>query len=499
MYKIFKSTKDTYITNKIISKQPSVNANIGQAGTLDLFKLYGQNFSGSFSLTELSRLLISFDTTKLKDLFANNKIDISDPTFKCEIKLFDVYGGQTTPSNFTVVANPLSRSFLEGLGRDVVYYSDIDICNFLTCSVSDEQWIEQGCASSGSNLELCDYYTTVNGELITSQQTFSTGEEDLVIDVTKAISASLKNDIVDNGFRLSFSDAIEKNNKSYFVKRFASRHAHDKSKHPQLILRFDDSNKNNTNLITTDKLSRLTLYNYVDSQFDNLMSASNVISGSDCLKLRLETQISGGYYSYIVSASQLTVNNSPVLGTYVSEFTLPSSDLVFSQKFAQSGSFKVKPIWMSVDGTIAYSTSSFIDVKSNAPSAIVNSPSNFIVTANIDSDVYTDEEKLVRINIFDSESPGIFLVRKPIKSRNLIIKKSYYSIKNAITNKVVIPFDETFNSTILSNDEEGMFFKLDCASLLEGCLYTIDVKIDVAGNTKVFENVSSKFKVLTRS
>jgi hypothetical protein len=186
MYKIFKSTKDTYITNKIISKQPALNANVGRAGTLDLFKIYGNNFSGSVALTELSTILIDFDISKIRDLFSSNKIDISDSSFKCEIKLFDVYGGQTTPNNFTVSANPVARSFLEGLGRDVVYYSDIDSCNYLTCSSGDQQWIEPGCAASGSNSTLCDYYNSINGETSTFQQSFITGEEDLVIDVTKA-------------------------------------------------------------------------------------------------------------------------------------------------------------------------------------------------------------------------------------------------------------------------------------------------------------------------
>jgi hypothetical protein len=140
-----------------------------------------------------------------------------------------------------------------------------------------------------------------------------------------------------------------------------------------------------------------------------------------------------------------------------------------------------------------------VTIKSNSASSNVSSPARFIVTCNVDSAVYDDEEKFVRVNIFDDSAPNIFLVRKPLKSKNLIIKKAFYSIRNAITNQVVIPFDETLNSTLLSNDEEGMFFKLDCASLLEGSLYVIDIKVDIAGNTKVFESASSKFKVLTRS
>ena len=48
MYRILSASKDTYITNKIINnKFRATDANTGQAGTLDLFKLYAESTSGS--------------------------------------------------------------------------------------------------------------------------------------------------------------------------------------------------------------------------------------------------------------------------------------------------------------------------------------------------------------------------------------------------------------------------------------------------------------------
>ena len=67
MYRILKADKDSYVTNKIInSTRPttsaSTDANVGQAGTIDLFKLYNATTvpSGT-SGVELSRGLIHFD------------------------------------------------------------------------------------------------------------------------------------------------------------------------------------------------------------------------------------------------------------------------------------------------------------------------------------------------------------------------------------------------------------------------------------------------------
>ena len=62
MYRILTASKDTYITNKIINNSfRATDANLGSAGTLDLFKLYDENTIGSETKPiELSRLLIKF-------------------------------------------------------------------------------------------------------------------------------------------------------------------------------------------------------------------------------------------------------------------------------------------------------------------------------------------------------------------------------------------------------------------------------------------------------
>mgnify|MGYP006292507477 CR=1 FL=1 len=47
MLKIVKADKDTYITDKVVMGKRQTDGNVGLAGTLDLFKLYGTSFSGS--------------------------------------------------------------------------------------------------------------------------------------------------------------------------------------------------------------------------------------------------------------------------------------------------------------------------------------------------------------------------------------------------------------------------------------------------------------------
>ena len=196
MYRILSCSKDTYITNKIINnKFRATDANVGQAGTLDLFKLYDESISGSDSApTELTRLMVKFDLSSLTKGMKED-IDINSSTFKCYLKMHDVYGGQTTPSNFKLIAFPLAKSFDEGIGRNIITFSDIDSSNWVTASISNGTttvWGTQGARSSGS-LGAGGIDVIVSGSLqgpdgtqtvsLSPEQKFTLGTEDFEIDV----------------------------------------------------------------------------------------------------------------------------------------------------------------------------------------------------------------------------------------------------------------------------------------------------------------------------
>ena len=63
MYQVFTASKDTYITNKIVTTSTrATDANLGGATTLDLFKLYDETvIAGETTPNELSRILINFN------------------------------------------------------------------------------------------------------------------------------------------------------------------------------------------------------------------------------------------------------------------------------------------------------------------------------------------------------------------------------------------------------------------------------------------------------
>lgn len=503
MFHKLNADKDTYITNKYVGTLPAVSGNVGIAGTLDLFKLYGitvlKKDGENYPQTELSRLLIHFNLDQLKDLFTQNKIDISHESFKCYLNLKDVYGGQPTPNNFSVEIFPLSASFSEGLGKDVSYYVDEDKANFLSSSNSSK-WFSKGCELACFSTGSGDYITsstTIPDTKIT--QHFKTGEEDLYADVTKIISATLKNDLPDSGFRISYSDSIESNYQTYFVKRFASRHAYDETKRPKLIVKFDDSIQDDSANLYLDApaSSSLFLYNYVNSQLTNLISASSEVTGSNSILLELQTKVSGvGDYSLYFTGSQYSAGSNYLTGTYSVLVSLPLSDLNLKTVYDKSGSINFTPIWTSVDKTVLYVTGS--KIKAFGPERISRklNPRKYAVSIIGNSYEYQNNEDItMRVNIFDQNSPLIFAKKLPIKSSNIVLRDSYYGIRNVVTNEYEIPFDSSDKSTKLSSDSEGMYFTFNSSALTPMNSYAVDIMTIIGGEKQKYLNASPVFKI----
>ena len=501
MYKVLRPNKDAYITDRVIKGVRVYSSNVGSAGSLDLFKLYGVTSSGSIPNTELSRLLVHYDLQPLRDLVADGKIDTSNSSFNCKLKLFDVYGGQPSPSNFTVNVHPLSRSFDEGLGRDIVYYADHDTCNFLTGSRAQGAWLGAGCSLSGGLPGSVDYVTAstsiAGGISLKGTQLFVTGEEDLEVDVTTIVSATLAGLLPDCGFRIALDDVLELDNRSYFVKRFAARSAFNEEKHPRLIVKYDDSIQDDSLSLYLDSPSTLVLYNYVRQVPANLTSGSSLtsVTGSNCIILKLATEISGGWHTLAFTGSQHTNGVLPVAGVYSASVNLPSTDSVLNAKLTQSGSIKLTPIWGSLDGKVSYLTGSAITARAPQRGPAINDLP-FIVTVHGVSDKHlSDEISTFHVHLFDSSSPELVARRLPVIYPGSVIRDVHYQVRNIVTGMIEIPFDTEKNSTRLSSDASGMYFKLDMTNLTKNRSYVIDILVDTGDNRQVFKSASPEFNV----
>lgn len=376
MKRILHASKDTYITNRVIRNSfRATDANVGLAGTLDLFKLAGEStisyvtasfsgsdfhpgngpfVSGTEDPIELSRILIKFDLDPLRAL-TSSILDLSDSTvsssFTCILRMSDVLGGQPLPSNYSIILYPLSRSFDEGMGRDVYAFEDIDATNFITASISSGlpvTWSQSGSRADAllgsgaltfhggaSHLgyvgqQLIDAVTgsTSLGDMFAVQSFTVDDGDDLAIDVTRIVSATLAGLIPDHGYRISFSGTQETDDRTRFVKRFASRHSTNTRVRPRIEVGFNDSVQDNHQNFLFDVSGTLFLNSFARGAPTNIINPKTgaTVTGLNSLLLTLTSGSAedGNLTTLEVTASQHRVGQTFMSGVYIAQFAITS-------------------------------------------------------------------------------------------------------------------------------------------------------------------------------
>lgn len=530
MYRILKADKDSYVTNKIIySTKPttssSTDANVGQAGTIDIFKLYDATpVPSGTSGVELSRGLIHFDLSQLRAL-TGSFLDITDPSFKCYVSMKNVYGGQTVPSNFTLILYPLAKDWDEGRGNDVIGFRDLDAVNWFTASLNPSliTWTSGGIAYGGDTADVnADYYTSGSLSLgyvpLGFSQSFARGDEDLLIDVTTAVSATLAGYIPDYGFRLSFSGSQETDTVTRFVKRFSSRQSRNTNLHPALVVKYNDSFIDNQAQAYFDINNKLGVYYYPFGNPTNFLSASTYISGSGSLMLELVasqsqyvttssfslshsasityTSASWVYFSQSFTGSQIQIGGLNQTGSYYADVFLAKTTTGLSGVLKTDGSVDFKPVWKSLDNTVIFATG--LDINFRPVPVYDNVGGNRNYNINIlslkENYINTDEVTL-HVFVYDFD-PTITSFYLPYKNKSLPIKKMYWRLVDPFSKEILIPFDDV--GTLTSVDAEGNYFKLYMQDLPINRILEIELLIKQDnGQTYLIQNQGFKFKVVT--
>jgi hypothetical protein len=516
MFKIVKADKDTYLTDKIVSRTRVKDANVGLAGTLDLFYLYDEStLSGTTNPQEVSRLLIHFDLDPLRAL-TGSKLDVNDPSFNVTMKLFDVYGGQPTPSNFTLIAHPLSQSFDEGVGRDTSSFRDLDAANFITASIVSGVpvvWNAEGANSSGTLgavgidiIETGDLLDGGGSVSLTKTQVFTNGEEHLELDVTNVVSATLAGNIPDYGWRISFLSASEAGTNTLFVKRFSSRHSTNPRITPRLLVKFNDAIQDDHENFFFDLSGSLFLRNLHRGIPANILSGTALtsVTGSNSLILRLTSGTlsgsSGSYFEQIVTASQSQLGDIFQTGVYKADFAISSEATAsLKQEIINAGSGTFTEIWGSLDGTVGYHTGTLV-VKSIQRTSFQNVSENDVIISvpNLKPEYRTSETPRFRVFAKDDNRDNIRVSKFPRESKSILFRQMHYRIRDSYTDTVIIPFDTTNNSTLMSTDSDGMYFDLAMDSFDPGSVYEIEIQFSESGTTRTFtaDRTRARFRVV---
>ena len=499
MILITSASSDTYITNKIIDSTLMVSGNVGRAGTLDLFKLYDES-SAITGSTELSRILIKFDLGKA-NLLASSSLNISDSTFSAKIKLSNLSTGKPVPNNFTVEVFPLAVSFSEGVGRDVISFADVDSANFVSSSVN-VPWKTSGAYKSGTlGAANLDFYASGNlsdGDGLVnlgSRQTFQLGTEDLYVDVTKIVSATIAGQIADNGFRISFTDSQELDSVTRFVKRFASRHVTDQSIRPALVISYDDSVIDHHSSSFFDLTSSLSLYNLVRGEYRNFVSGSSLtqITGSNCLLVKFST----GSYTKYVTGSQLSYKSSPS-GVYSASVAFFSSDTsvisgstTIKSALSTLGSITFDEVWTSLDKTVTFLSSSLKVDRTQGTTASSTNRKLRVSMLSTQTSIRKGENLKIRTSFYNDYEQNRSS-KFAFEPSQLIVAECRIRLRNSITGKLL--FDFTESGSLMSSDALSNYYTLYTDALPVGI--PLGVEFEIAVDGEVLEIPVNSFKIV---
>jgi hypothetical protein len=501
MYIITTASADTYITNKIVDGARVEDANVGRAGTLDLFKLYDETLSGSTGYhTELSRILVKFDLGRVKRL-TSSSLDLNSSNFRANIRLQSIESNLPSPRDFTVSIFPLAKAFEEGDGRDVSSFSDVGACSYISSSTG-VLWSISGAYASGavgdSNI---DYYASGNlldgqgTRSLESRQSFVDGNEDLFVDVTDVVSATIAGIIPDHGFILSFISSQETDTTTRFVKRFASRHVTQQSLRPRLEIYDNDAIFDAHAESLFDTTGTLYLRNFAGTNQANLLSSSLPVVGNECLRIVLST----GSFSMTVTASQQSVGSRFVTGSYFGSFYISSQDsravsgsVTLADHIAASGSIIFSEKWKSIDNNVVFA-STFLTCSLPLRTTFDAVARQLrVYSTNAKSKYDSGRSYRVRAFAYDSNyEPSSSRVPKPTKSA---LPESYYRVKD-VEGNVYIPFEVNNGGTRMSTDSGGLFFDLYTDGLPKGKLLTIDYLIVDRGSEYIVEDKNVRFTV----
>tara|TARA_R110001606_G_scaffold74928_3_gene173693 strand:+ start:17280 stop:18677 length:1398 start_codon:yes stop_codon:yes gene_type:complete len=439
MIKRYFATKDNTITNAFEENLVTrgTGSNMGASDILEVFSIYGQESSAS---AELARSLIEFDTTELQADRDALSVPVSGGV-SWYLKMYNAPHSQTVPSGFTLSISAVSSSWEEGYGMDMETYQDItndNIGSNWVNSASGTAWVAPG----------GDYHAT-----LATTQTFSTGLEDLEVDVSDIVEKWLASvsPWTNSGFGVKLTDALEVEAKSFFTKKFFGKDTEFHFQKPVLEARWDSSRK--------------------DDRGSFYASSSIVSAGDNLNTLYLYNRIRGTLRDFPIIPTSASIRYTSD-GAVVAEsaITKVSTGVYTAQIAADVTSSSVFDVWYS--GSVAYHTGT-IAVKS-FQSYGYNPEEEYVLSMPGLKKEYR-KNQVHRLNLYVREanwSPNIYTVAVQSSIPSLVIESGSYQLRRSVDDLVTIPYGTGSTlHTVLSYDVSGNYFDLDTSYLEEGYLY----------------------------
>jgi hypothetical protein len=205
------ASKDTFVTNKIVTGKRVTGSNAGASEILQVYKIGSGTASGS------AHILIAFPTASALAMYSAS---YSSGSISWYLTMKNVETENPNIGNFTLEIFPVSQSWSEGNGHDLDYWTDRGYANW-SFSSNGVAWQNEGARPLTSSAS-----ATVS---------FDTGHEDLEVDVSSLIPFSQL------GFWIGLTSSQESDVNEYYLKAFRSRQTHFPQYQPYLEARWNDA------------------------------------------------------------------------------------------------------------------------------------------------------------------------------------------------------------------------------------------------------------------
>jgi hypothetical protein len=419
----------------------ATGSNMGQADVSEVFSIYARQ---STSSAELSRVLTQFDVSAISSDRTAGIIPTSG-SVSFYLRLFSAETSKTVPKNFVIVAQAISKSWTEGDGLDLENYKDVGASNWISAS-STTAWDSAG----------GDYHASP-----TFTQTFSTGLEDLEIDISSLVEQWIAGTKDNYGIGIRLTSSLETAQTSYYTKRFFARGTQYFFKKPVIEARWNSSNQDDRGNFymssslapAADNLNTLYLYNYVRGQLTNIPAI-----GTGEIYVDLYETLGGTALTQAI--------NTPATGGYVSTG-------IYSCSVCLTGTYTtLRDVWYS--GSTQYFTGT-ISPETFAAAAVSTGNNRYITKIkNLRNKYFSEEE--ARFNVYvrsKNWSPTIYTVASS-EIENTIIPSASYRVYRVLDGYNVLPHGTGSDlQTLLSYDVSGNYFNLDMSLLEPGYEYGI--------------------------
>ena len=480
----FTASLDNTITNALKNglQTRATGSNQGRADSLQVFSIYGQA-SGSDApegkTIEKSRILVQFPVSAISSSREAGNIPASG-SVNFYLRMFNARHPFTVPTDFTLVVNPVSQSWQEGYGLDADTYTDVGVSNWVTAqstSAGINYWTTQG--GDYKTGSVAAQYPVTN-EYYTYKQSFSSGIEDLELDVSNAVEDWINGELSGNygfGVFLTASQEDGSSRRSFYNKKFYSRSSEYFYKKPVIEARWEDfktDDRGDFYLSSTlapseDNLNKLYLYNYIKGTPKNIpvvltgglfVSVYTGTTGPSGEKLGLPQ--GGG----VVSTGDVNIMGAFVsTGIYSCSFATTSS--------VSSGEY-LFDVWHS--GSVEYFTGSGFTPKSLAQYNNNSTDGWVLNITNLKPNYATDENARFRIFTRSQTYNPTIYTKATTAIEPTILREAYYKVTRQLDGVVVIGYGTgSVKYTKLSYDASGSYFDLDMSNFESGYAYNINI------------------------